>query len=264
MVFYKKAAIIGIVLPDVETCGSVFLKGYSRLKTGKTGEKTGDQGYQFEWLLFGTHAREWKSSVVLEYATAVAYVRVAQSVHFDWNPQEPKTRYARELMDAVKRCLARADRSLLLLFVAIGTSLDKDHGIDAFFQVGETNRLATIDVTVGKGKHGTKAGIIIRAADFNDADALRKKAGKIADMLRYADGRLHPYPGADMENLRRVLKEKLEKRKQENTKQIIRERRIPLHKIRLYSLPVRPRLEKKAPTVEQLKRIEDLKRFLGL
>jgi len=225
--------------------------------------RNGESGLQFERYLFGTDCSEWQMPLELDYPAALEYVRAAQGVHYNWDPQKPKTYLAQLLMDAVSCFLLRADREQLHFYVAIGTSLDRDHGTDAFFQIGKTGRIATIDFTVSR-KTRSKAHVIIYDRDFQSELALEAKAEQIASRLRDVDMRLSPEEPIDRENLRRVLKTKIAERNRLLAKRFARDLFKPATPERQPERRAGSRAELNALSASQEERIANLKKVLGL
>lgn len=68
----------------------------------------------------------------------------------DYDPRHPTRGLNEELFYLVQRMLPKRWRHLLRWFIAVGTSFDQWHGIDAFFYLGGT--CVTVDVTTYQEK----------------------------------------------------------------------------------------------------------------
>ncbi|HEX7724647.1 MAG TPA: hypothetical protein VF438_02850 [Candidatus Paceibacterota bacterium] len=94
--------------------------------------------------LFGRHATFDKPPPDIDFVDAL--VQVFYNQPSDWDPLSPPQHWARHMLDTVRHHLPKeTNRENLGLYLALGTSLDWWHGVDAFFalELG----VATLDVT---------------------------------------------------------------------------------------------------------------------
>lgn len=101
----------------------------------------------------------------------------------DYDPRHPTGGLNDELYDRVYGFLPRRWRHFLNLYIAVGTSFDQWHGIDAFFFLNDA--IVTIDVTTDLFKRSFKADFLVTEKEMDPvegrvSDAL---ASKIANLL---------------------------------------------------------------------------------
>lgn len=115
------------------------------------------------------------------------YVPYHQSVkmvkkHQPWDPADPSSRAANNLQVLIAEALGAEDYSEVKLYTAVGSALDKFHGVDAF--VEWMGFVVTIDLTANLLKDVYKADIIIHEDEIYDQEQLWIVAEQIAQLLR--------------------------------------------------------------------------------
>jgi hypothetical protein len=89
-----------------------------------------------------------------------AYSRLRANQPEGWDPTDPPTRIASDIQALVCERYDIDDYSDVRLYTAIGSSLDKHHGIDAWVefhdQVGYEPDIVTLDFTLNSGKYLNK------------------------------------------------------------------------------------------------------------
>ena len=83
-----------------------------------------------------------------------------------WDPTDPETRIANDLHALVAEELGLDDYLGLLFYTAVGSPLDRFHGIDGFFECG--GKRVTIDVTQNPNKTTYKADYVVRGDELLD------------------------------------------------------------------------------------------------
>ena len=141
-------------------------------------ERMSYTGRFFETDNFGesrSHTTEY-----MEYAKAVEDVKKNQP----WDPTDPQPRFANNLHAEVALELGlKEDWSTLRFYTAIGSALDRYHGVDGFFEFGDAR--VTMDITQNPAKtSGYKADFIIGPEEVEYEKRRQEKAQEIADMLR--------------------------------------------------------------------------------
>lgn len=99
----------------------------------------------------------------LPYRTAMSVVREMQP----FDPTDPTPSFANDLHATVAEKLGLTDYSTLRFYTALGTSLDRHHGVDGFFEwdapEGGT-AVVTLDITL-RDKGAYKADVLLWVAD---------------------------------------------------------------------------------------------------
>lgn len=135
-------------------------------------------GHLFEEEVFGRCRA--KANGYIPYRQALAEVEANQP----WDPTDPGTRFANDLHAEVASALGLDDWTGLRFFTAIGSALDRYHGIDAFFRFGIA--IVTLDVTLNDAKrNGYKADIIVPSAAVEEAPYRGELALAIAASLAH-------------------------------------------------------------------------------
>jgi len=101
-----------------------------------------------------------KEDVYVPFREAMKWVEQHQS----GDPADPDPRFANDLHATVAEMLGIEDLRNIKFFTAVGSPLDKFHGIDAFFKIKEGGEELTItlDVTINPAKGDRyKADVII-------------------------------------------------------------------------------------------------------
>ena len=98
------------------------------------------------------------------YREALDYVKEQQP----FDASDPNPRFANDVHATVAEMLALEDYSRLKFYTAVGSMLDKCHGVDAFFEL-EINPdnphkviRVTIDLTANQEKNDYKADLIVK------------------------------------------------------------------------------------------------------
>lgn len=113
------------------------------------------------------------------YKKALAEVRENQP----WDHTDgPAPRFARDLHAEVALAVGLEDWAHLRFYTAIGSSLDRWHGVDAFFDLHGV--VVTLDVTMNPGKfNGYKADFMVVPEAVENAEARGSLAREIASAL---------------------------------------------------------------------------------
>jgi hypothetical protein len=171
-------------------------------------EKGGEvrySGTEFEFDLFGqvdTRDPKYRAELA-KVANETGYVRYKEAVdlakkHQPWDPTNPSKDFFRELLIAVQEKLEidmDDPKDAVRAYTAVGTPLDKYHGVDAFLAHRARDGaeiLVTLDATLRpeKQQEGWKADIVVGAIPDVDEDedayleAIEVIAGRIADNFR--------------------------------------------------------------------------------
>lgn len=123
----------------------------------------------------------WKTSGYVPYKKAIAEVRNNQPKGYD--PTDPNNPAMNDLHCLLCEELSIEDYSDMKLYTAVGSALDRFHGVDAFFEW--QGYVVTIDVKVPSG-YTVKANIALSEAELYDSegksnvDVLEIKAREIA------------------------------------------------------------------------------------
>lgn len=140
-------------------------------------KKVESAGERVERELFGeTKKPEGPQPDYLSYDKAMADVRKRQYTA----PEDPSEDFAAAVLASLEEELNAPEK--IKFYTAIGTLLDRDHGIDAWFEY--EGRMVTIDVTTVQGGKGrTKADI-----DFSvPRDGLAKEYRGGEEFNKYVD-----------------------------------------------------------------------------
>lgn len=146
--------------------------------------KDGDgyTGGSFEYELFGYCGVSWQDTGYLSYEESMKIVKSSQP----WNPMDPKCRLANNFHYAVTQALGLEDCSELKFYTAVGSALDRYHGIDCLFEFHGI--VVTIDVTINRYKNNCRADVLV---NFNSGineegsylDVIRQASREVADCL---------------------------------------------------------------------------------
>ena len=101
------------------------------------------------------------------------------------NPSDPRPSFANDLHAEVVEALGLDDKyDEVQFYTAVGSSLDRYHGVDAFFEYNGGR--VTLDVTKNPAKAGGyKADLMIGEEEFEYPSRRKEKAKEIADELKY-------------------------------------------------------------------------------
>lgn len=124
----------------------------------------------------------WISDDYVPFKKAMAIVKESQP----GDPSDPSSLVMNDLQALICESLGEEDYSQVKIYTAVGSSLDRWHGIDVFVQWREIS-FVTIDLTVNVRKDEHKADIILHDTDVYTADGKvnRKRLDEIAhDMAR--------------------------------------------------------------------------------
>jgi hypothetical protein len=104
--------------------------------------------------------KKWREeNHYIAYRESMDHVRNVQP----GNPDNPKARFANNLRTMIAKALSPEDYEKIKFFTAVGSNLDYQHGVDAFFDIeiieGETHTI-TMDVKTYEPKR-VKADVLI-------------------------------------------------------------------------------------------------------
>jgi len=121
-------------------------------------------GNLFEWSVLGRALAipSVPAQSYLPYTRAMAVARE----HPAWDPTDPDPRQANDLHAWVCEGLGVEDYSQVCFYSALGTPLDRFHGVDCWFEVG--GRVVTIDLTTDPSKERYKADVVLHPEDLED------------------------------------------------------------------------------------------------
>ncbi len=140
-------------------------------------EGTGYTGRLFEKEVLATCLLHWKQGQAYDgFQKSMWLVMMCQP----WDPSDPSTRAGNDLHCQVALALGLEDWGELRFFSALGSPLDRFHGIDGFFEWRGT--VVSIDLTTDPKKVEYKADIVIH--DTDEDDSWMTIAGEIAHLLR--------------------------------------------------------------------------------
>ena len=137
----------------------------------------GYTGRLFEEEVLGRCGGSWDGTSYLSYRESMRFV----VEHQKWNPTDPEPQRANDVHALVAMAMDIEDWSELGFFTAVGSQLDRFHGIDAFFVF--EGRVVTIDVTLNPHKDEHKADFIVYEQDLESHQALNELAKRVADVL---------------------------------------------------------------------------------
>ncbi len=115
----------------------------------------GTTGGTVERELFGRAIVIAPNVPYLDYGAAFQYAREHQPEGTD--PTDPKNEFAADVMVRVEKILD-ADDGEVSFYTAVGTPLDRYHGIDGWFEY--RGNIVTIDITTNPNKETYKADIV--------------------------------------------------------------------------------------------------------
>ncbi len=141
----------------------------------------GVTGHLFEEEAFGcVRSAARANGEYKPYRQALEEVKANQP----WDPTDPNVRFANDLHALVALVLGLIDWAELRIYTAIGSDLDRWHGIDAFFEFGGAR--VTLDVTLNRHKldYGYKADFIVGEEAVENASVRQERAQEIAHELR--------------------------------------------------------------------------------
>ena len=124
---------------------------------------------------------------------------VMQCQHsFPWDTKEPKTELATTLFNAVKSNLSKGTAKKLLLYCALGTTLDFVFRVDGFFILGN-NYLSPVTFDLARTDNAAKrrklmANGLITISDMKDPNRVQEIALAIAKRLHKALCKRIPSP----------------------------------------------------------------------
>jgi hypothetical protein len=127
----------------------------------------------------------WHSAGYVPYREAMDRVKQFQP----WNPADPPSRALNDLHALVCEELGARAYSEVKCYTAVGSPLDRFHGVDSFIEKG--GAVATIDLTANSKKDVHKADIILHEEDVYDGEGrinrprLQQVAHNIAQLLQY-------------------------------------------------------------------------------
>ena len=138
---------------------------------------TGLTGRLFEWSLLG-RAPATPTHEYMPFQEAMALARRL----CPWDPTDPEPRQANDLHFHVCRALGVDDFSRVRVFSALGTPLDRFHGVDFWVEFGDG--VVTIDLTANKSKNRHKADVVVHPEELEDGG--KALAAHIAALLQPA------------------------------------------------------------------------------
>lgn len=142
----------------------------------------GYTGRLLETDMFGERfsGQSGRAAEYKEYEDALEEVKK----DYPWDPTDPMPRFANNLHAEVAQELGLEDWSELKLYTAVGSALDRYHGVDAFFEYGDGR--VTLDVTKNPAKaEGYKPGVMIIGEEEFDYPVRRAETAiKIAEELQ--------------------------------------------------------------------------------
>lgn len=134
----------------------------------------GYTGRLFEEEFLGTWRGQWDGGYIT-YSRAMNLVKSSQP----WDPTDPDPRHANNLHALVADRLGIEDYAMLKLYTAIGSPMDRFHGVDGFFEF--MGQIVTIDLTINSRKDYYKADVIITESDVEQG--LSSAAERIAKFI---------------------------------------------------------------------------------
>ncbi|MBP6858395.1 MAG: hypothetical protein KBC33_01020 [Candidatus Pacebacteria bacterium] len=126
---------------------------------GRYFQNSGETGHIAEEEFLGTCRVSWDGKMYVSYRDAMNMARDNQAD----NPSAPRLAGARMLHKAVAHELGISDSAELKLYSAVGTPLDRLHGVDAWFEF--KGIVITIDVTMSEQKERAKANVVVNLND---------------------------------------------------------------------------------------------------
>ena len=143
---------------------------------------TGYTGRLFEEEVLAICLFRWnEAQPYISFEKSLRLVQMCQP----WDPSDPSTRAGNDLHCQVALALGLEDWGELQFFSALGSPLDRFHGIDGFFQWRGT--VVSIDLTIDPQKVKYKADIVVHESDQNDSWATIGR--QIADLFRQKTAR---------------------------------------------------------------------------
>jgi hypothetical protein len=112
----------------------------------------------------------------LSYRKSMEAVKNSQP----WDTSDPDTRVASDLHAHVAIALGLEDWTQLQLFTAVGSSLDRFHRVDAFFEFN--GHVVTFDLTMNPHKDEYHADLILQY-DTIERGGLEKFGREVAELL---------------------------------------------------------------------------------
>lgn len=137
----------------------------------------GYTGRLFEEEVLKTCLFQWNGT--MEYVPFRKSMRLVMMCQ-PWDPSDPSTRAGNDLHCQVAMALGLEDWGQLRFFSALGSPLDRWHGVDGFFEWRGT--VVTIDLTIDPTKVGYKADMVVHESDQEDSWA--SIGERIADLFR--------------------------------------------------------------------------------
>lgn len=126
-------------------------------------EGTGYTGRLFEEEVLEICLFRWEQGqAYVPFRKSMRLVMMCQP----WDPSDPSTRAGNDLHCQVAMALGLEEWAELRFFSALGSPLDRWHGIDGLFEW--RGKVVTIDLTCDHGKEVYKADVIIHPEDFED------------------------------------------------------------------------------------------------
>ena len=113
------------------------------------------------------------SATYMPYREALRYAMDRQPR--GWRPTDPPSRLANDFQYLISDGLG-TDPSRVELYTAVGSPLDRYHGVDGWVVYG--SKRVTFDVTLNPHKDSYKADVIVRPTQLEIA------AAEVADLLR--------------------------------------------------------------------------------
>lgn len=113
-------------------------------------------GGLYEVEVLGTCRVAWDGETYKPYREAL----IEAANNQPWDPKDPGCKVANNLHAQVAIALELEDWGRLELFTAVGTALDRFHGIDGFF-VLDRKHFVTLDVTMNPHKDEYKADVVL-------------------------------------------------------------------------------------------------------
>ncbi|MDQ2932828.1 MAG: hypothetical protein M3Q80_00415 [bacterium] len=123
---------------------------------------SGETGHIVEEEILGTCHVQWDGKMYHRYMESMELARKCQS----GDPSAPILDGARKLHVAVATQMKISDRRSLQLYSAVGTPLDRFHGVDGWFEFQGV--VITFDLTLSTQKDVAKADVVIHAQELED------------------------------------------------------------------------------------------------
>ncbi len=139
---------------------------------------SGETGHIVEEEILGSCHVQWDGKMYFKYAESMELARKSQT----GDPSAPTLFGASTLHSAVVKEMKISDPRQLRLYSAVGSPLDRFHGVDGWFEFQGV--VITFDLTLCEQKDQAKANVVVHAQELDDK--FEFAARDIADAFKWA------------------------------------------------------------------------------